>query len=181
MRYIFKPKSQESDICVEAVSDGLSIQKDDTQIDIPYNEIKRVKLEKYYSEFFLDIDAGQLGSYQINNATFSRENTRIDKSRQYHTFVRIFHYHLLKNQSSAIFVIQIQQSDFGVKFLILISLFFLLYFFEDYTNFLPFSPFTITITLLLLGMLFLLIPYFLKRPRSYHPSDIPLDMLPPVN
>jgi hypothetical protein len=180
MRYIFKPKNQEKDVCIETTPSGLVLLKNEQEIEIPYAAINKVKLEKYRNDFFVEIEAGHFGVIQVNSCTYTSEKQRVDQSRQYHTFVRIFHYHLLKSQCPAAFVTQLRQSDLGIKFLILIALTLLVYFFEDYTDFAPFSSFTVTVSILLLGMIFLLIPYFTKRPQNYHPSDIPLEMLPPA-
>lgn len=180
MRYTFKPRNLDKDCCVEANSEGLFYVKDDQEIEIPYAAINEVKLKRYRNEFFLEINASHFGMIEINNATFSPERKRIDQSRQYHTFVRIFHYHLVKSQCPATFVTQFRQSDLGIKFLVLAAFTLLIYFLEDYTDFVPISPFTITVSIMLLGLVFLLVPYVTKRPRQYHPSDIPLEMLPPA-
>jgi hypothetical protein len=181
MRYTFKPKNQDRDICAETNTDNLIIIKDEELVEIPYAAINKVKLEKCRDEFFIEIDAGHFGSFQIHNATYSLERQRIDQSRLYHTFVRIFHYHLLKGQCSATFISQFRQSDIEVRFLLWALLAAFVYLLENYVDFLPLNSSTLAVSILVLGMCWMLTPYIFRRSRQYNPSDIPLEMLPPAS
>lgn len=147
---------------------------------IPYSAITDVRLERRKDYYFMRIQSLDFGSIQISNRLFSGSGQWQDQSRQYQTFVRVLHLHLSKAQCVAEFCAGFKPNSIVIKFILLTILSCLVYFIEDYLNVLSVHPLFAASTTLGIGSFLLLAPYLRNLPKSYNPSDIPLNMLPPT-
>lgn len=181
MKYSFKSAPDHPLTELELTNFQLLIREQGRERVIPYPDITDVNLECKGHSFYMTVQSLDFGSVRISNRSHSESGKWEDQSRQYHTFVRVLHMHLLKATCQAEFCSGFKPSHMLTKFSVLILFSALIYFLEDYARLLPISPLLAASVILILGTLFLLIPYAKNPPKHYKPSDIPLNMLPPAN
>ncbi|MFZ2906465.1 MAG: hypothetical protein WAZ98_09705 [Cyclobacteriaceae bacterium] len=181
MKYSFKNGPDHPVTELELTNFQLLIREQGRERVIPYPDITDVNLECKGNSFYMTVQSLDFGSLRISNRSFNESGTWDNQSRQYHTFVRVLHMHLLKAHCQAEFCSGFKPSHMLTKFSLLFLLSALLYFFADYTRILPINPLVAGSVLLILGTAFLLLPYVKNPPKHYKPSDIPLNLLPPAN
>ena len=180
MTYTFKSGPHQDVIELELTNFQLMIHQHGKERVIPYSAITDVRLECKSGLFSMTLQSLDYGSVRITNRSFAEEGKWDDQSRQYHTFVRVLHLHLLKSHCPAEFCSGFKPTNLMTKLVLLVVLSILVYSVENYFHFLPINPLMTAGIVLLLGTLILLIPYLKNPPKHYKPSDIPLNMLPPA-
>jgi hypothetical protein len=182
MKYAFNIHPDRNSIEVELNSFQLIIHEHGQERTMPYSAITDVRLERRKDIFFMTIHSLDYGSVRISNRLYSSSKQWHDQSRQYQTLVRILHLHLLKTQCEAEFCAGFKPNSMPTKFILITILSSLVYFIEDYFDIITFvHPVMAGFITLVIGILLLMAPYLRDIPKSYSPSDIPLNMLPPPN
>jgi hypothetical protein len=179
MEYAFRNDFDGTITQVELNEFQLIIREGGLERNIPYATITSVRLEKKKSLFSLEVRSFQFGSISIRNQHSNTVDGK-DQSRQYNTFVRILHYHLIKTQPSVEFKLDARPSNFLVKIFYVFCFSAVTYFFEDHFNLIPLDPLISSVLFMGLGLLAIFSPYIINPPKAYSPTDIPLTMLPPV-
>jgi hypothetical protein len=180
MKYNFNNYPDKNPTEVELNSFQLIIRERGHERIIPYSAITDVRLEHRKDHYLMSIQSLDFGSIQISNRLLSSSRQWQDQSRQYQTFVRVFHLHLSKAQCLAEFCAGFRPNSIVIKLILLTVFSFLVYFVEDYFNILSIHPLLTAFITLGIGAFLLLAPYLRNFPKSYNPSDIPLNMLPPT-
>ena len=181
MKYTFNNHPGRNPIEVELNSFQLIIREPGQERMIPYSAITDVRLERRKNHYFMNIQSLDFGSIQISNRLYSSSQKWQDQSRQYQTFVRVLHLHLSKVQCVAEFCAGFKPNSLLTKLSLLAIFSFLVYFIEDYFNVLSIHPFVTASITMGIGAFLLLAPDLRNIPKSYNPSDIPLNMLPPTS
>ena len=181
MKYTFTNHPNRNPTEVELNSFQLIIREYGQERMIPYSAITDVRLQRKKDLYFMSIQSLDFGSIQISNRLYSSSGQWQDQSRQYQTFVRVLHLHLSKAQCVAEFCVGFKPNSIVIKFILLTVLSLLVYFVEDYLNVLSIHPLLAASITLGIGAFLLLAPYLQNFPKSYNPSDIPLNMLPPIS
>lgn len=179
MEYAFRNDSDGTITQVELNEFQLTIREGGCERNIPYTTITNIRLEKKSNLFSLEVRSFQFGNICISNLHSNTIDGK-DQSRQYNTFVRILHYHLIKTKPSVDFRLDARPPNLLEKIFYTASLSALVYFFEDHFNVIPLDPLISSILLLGLGLLVIFSPYVINPSKTYSPTDIPLTMLPPV-
>jgi hypothetical protein len=180
MQYTFTNGPHQGQIELELTNFQLHIRQQGKERIIPYSVITDVRLECKSGHFFMTLQSLDYGSVKISNRSFAEEGKWEDQSRQYHTFVRVLHLHLLKSHCPAEFCSGFKPSHLMTKLILLVILSVLVYSIENYLHLLPINPIITAGAALIVGTLILIVPYLKNPPKHYKPSDIPLDMLPPA-
>lgn len=181
MEYTFKNSPDEPLTQVELSATQLTIREADKDRIIPFSTITHVWLHRKKDFFFMEIHSIHFGFVRIGNRWFNETGEWEDQSRLYYSFVRILHFHLIKNQCQADFCAGIKPSSVPEKYISLILLSVLVYLVSEYTNSLPYPPLIVAGLAFIIGAIVITTPYLLNKPKTYRPSDIPLNMLPPAN
>lgn len=181
MKYTCKNSPGQDTVEVELNNIQLLIRQRGKNRVIPYSSITDVGLQRNGAFYFITIQSLDFGSVRLSNRFYTEKDQTIDQSRQYHTFVRVFHLHLLKAQSNADFSSGFKPTRMTTKFITLILLSAFVYFTGEYLLDLPLNNLVASLTTLGLGVFLILAPYLTNPPKSYVPNDIPLNMLPPAS
>jgi len=181
MKYAFKSQPNQNVIEMELTSFQIVIHQQGKERVIPYSAITDVRLECKKGLFFTTIQSLDFGSIQLSNRSVGESGKWEDQSRQYHTFVRVLHHHLMKTHCPAEFCAGFKPSHLSVKFMVLILVAALFYFVEEYFNIFHIHPLLVVLIVSGIGTLIILSPFLKNPPKSYNPSDIPLNMLPPAS
>jgi hypothetical protein len=180
MKYIFKSDPHLDSTELELTNFQLVVRQQGKERVIPYSAITDVRLECKSGSFFMTLQSLDYGSVRITNRSFVADGKWDDQSRQYHTFVRVLHLHLLEVHCKAEFCSGFKPTHLATKLVLLVVLSVLVYLVEDYFHVLPLSPFLEAGAVLIVSTLFLMVPYLKNPPKHYEPSNIPLNMLPPA-
>ena len=180
MEYTYRTRPHENLVQVEINPYQLIIREKGKDRSIPYPNITDVRLERKGNFYCTHIHSLDFGSLRITNRLYTESNQFQDQSRQYFTFVRVLHYHL-STKCSAEFYSGWKPQQVLLKFILLFTVSAILYSVEDYFDVLAIGPLVTPSLLLGLGALLLITPYLGNWPKAYHPSDIPLNMLPPAS
>jgi len=181
MEYTFKNNANEPLTQVEISATQITIREADKERIIPFSTITNIRLHRKKDFYFMEIQSQHFGSIRIGNRWYKETGEWDDQSHQYHSFVRILHFHLVKNQCQADFCAGLKPAGIPEKYISLLLLSILVYIISEYTNKLPYPPLIVAGFVLALGGTLLAAPYLLYKPKTYPPSDIPLNMLPPAN
>jgi hypothetical protein len=181
MEYTFKNSPDEPLTQVELSATQLIIREADKERIIPFSTITDLRLHRKKDFFFMEIHSLHFGSIRIGNRWYNATGEWDDQSGKYQGFVRILHFHLIKNQCQANFCAGLVPSSILEKYISLILLSILVYTVSDYTNNLPYPPLIVAGLVFVIGAILLVTPYLLNKTKTYPPSDIPLNMLPPAN
>jgi hypothetical protein len=165
-------------IHVEIHEFHLVVRIDETERSIPYSAITDVRLGRRRNIFALEVLSIDFGSLRISHEHLGTTDGKI-QSRQYSSFVRILHYHLIKNKSAPEFYSGPKTGNITLKFIFILIFAALAYLIEGYFSFVPLDPLFFSLLILGIGSLALASPYLVNWPKNYHPSNIPLNMLPP--
>ena len=166
-------------IQVELNEYELVIRENEKEQLIPYSAITDVRLERKKNSYIADIQSMDFGSVQIYHHNEGTQEDQV-QSRLYNTFIRILHFHLIKNRCHVEFYSGFKPSRIVEKFIFIVLLSAFAYLTEDYFSIIPLQPHIFGLLILGCGSLLLTGPYLINRPKTYNPSDIPLNMLPPV-
>ncbi len=181
MEYTFKNSPDEPLTQIELSATQLTIREANKERIIPFSTITNLRLHRKKDFFFFEIHSLHFGFVRIGNRWYKETGEWDDQSRLYHSFVRILHFQLIKNQCQVNFCAGLVPSSIPEKYICLILFSILVYAISGYTNALPYPPFIIAGFVLTIGAVLLATPYLLNKPKTYPPSDIPLNMLPPAN
>lgn len=165
-------------IHVEMHEFHLVVRSDESERSIPYSAITDVRLGRRKSTFALEVQSMDFGSLRISHEHKNTSDGKVE-SRQYNSFVRILHHHLNKNQPIPEFYSGPKTGNLTIKFIFVLIFAVLAYLIEEYFSFVPFDAFFFSLLILGIGCLVLSAPYIANWPKTYHPSNIPLNMLPP--
>lgn len=180
MKYAFNDRPGQELVEIELNNFQLIIHQQGKDRVIPYSAITNVRLERRSDFFFMTLQSLDFGSIRINNRLYNQSRQWQDQSRQYHTFVRVLHLHLLNTSCGAEFCSGFKPNSVTLKSALLVILSVLVYLSEDYFDILSIHPFVAACATLGLGALLLGLAYLKNPPKSYKPSHIPLNMLPPA-
>lgn len=145
---------------------------------MPYSSITDVRLERKGDCFFTEIRALDFGSVRITCHPFGSSN---DNARQYNTFIRVLHCHLLNNKCEAEYWSGVKPSGMIGRILIIGMVSALVYVVEDYFKLLPAHSGIVLLLLPFFALLGVVIWLIVNRAKTYQPDEIPLNMLPAVS
>lgn len=145
---------------------------------VPYASIIEVTLSRERDKVFkASLRADGERPIVVTNRYFQSAGNVEDRSRGYSTFIRVLHFHL-KDKSKASFTSGIPSFSLGFRILIIALVSFIISFVADYMGFRLLGPVIQGIVLtILLGML-LIGSGVARLPRTYRPTDIPMEFLP---
>jgi hypothetical protein len=141
---------------------------------IPYLAITDVRLLRKNDRFFAEINSLDFGFIRICCLQGSGKETT------YCRFIQKLHEQLIRNKCETSFSIGFRTKDSMKNFLYFSLGAVFISFIEDYYDFLPFSRISVMLFLAVIGLLVVGIILAMNRGKAYHPSKIPLHVLPPI-
>lgn len=146
---------------------------------IPYASITEVRLAKKKDLYYSHVIALDFGTLIIPNKSVDESGGWKDQSRIYHTFIRVLHLHL-SSKSKASFYTGFNFSEQAIKIMVLFMGTALLFLSEEYFDWVPLSAFILSLVFFACGFILIMAPKLSQWPKSYEPTEIPLDLLPPA-
>ncbi len=145
---------------------------------IPYAGINEVELNKTGDRLFktrLHPEGGK--PLVITNKYHTTEKTVEDRSRAYSTFIRVLHFHL-KDKSKAHFVSGNSPKALGMWVGVAAALGFVVSLVMSFFGMVLFNPLFDGILITVIFGLIALVLRLGRLPKSYLPTEIPLEFLP---
>ena len=177
MEYTCKNSVKEKETTLQLHTYDMVLISESRKYTIPYPDIIELRLNKKGNLYFLQLHTLTFGTIYITSQSFNHMGERVDQSRIYLTFARVLHMHLQEKSNAQYF------TGFRVSRLIavngswaiLVSVFF---FVEEYFDVLKGNTLIVSLLIFLFGTLLALGLQLNQWPRPYHPTNIPLHMLP---
>ena len=178
MEYHFQNGPQENLLKATLNEFEITIEVAQATKRIPYASITEVRLGRRKDAYFTQVISLDYGTLYLSNKTFKEDNW-IDQSRRYHTFIRVLHLHL-SSKSKASFYSGTNLGKQAVKLLLLFICTALLFLSEEYFDWVPFSTLAVSSIFFVAGLAIIIIPGISQWPKSYEPTEIPMELLPPT-
>lgn len=178
MEYQFQNGPEEKLLKATLHEFEISIEVAQATKRIPYTSVTEVRLGRRREAYFAEIISLDYGTLYLSSKTFKGENW-VDQSRSYYTFMRVLHLHL-SNKSKASFYSGTNLGQQAVKLLVLLVSTALLFLGEAYFDWIPFSTLAVTSIFFVAGLSIIIIPSISHWPKSYAPTEIPMELLPPA-
>lgn len=179
MEYLFQNGSQEKPTKAFLNEFEMVVETASGRKTIPYANITEVRLGRKKDLYYSQIIALDYGTLLISNQSFENSGERKDQSRAYHTFMRILHLHL-SSKSKASFYSGFNLGKQATKVLVLLVATALLYLSEEYFDWVPLNSLVLSLLFFTFGFILIIAPKLSQWPKSYEPTEIPLDLLPPA-
>lgn len=179
MEYSFKNSVSEKLITVSLNEFDLAVTRGTIAHKIPYAGITEVRLGKRRDLYFIDIISLDYGDLLITNRWYEGKGKWKDQDRAYQTFVRVLHHHLAgKSQATFYYGRSLSKQAINLGIALLITA--LVYLTEEYFDLLPVQAWAAAGVALILLLLIQVAPKLIDWPRTYAPSEIPIQLLPPA-
>ncbi len=178
MKYAFRNSAKGEEVSVTLDDYGFTLREGSHEEKISYANIVAVRISKQPNHSYrvsLYPDASR--TIVISSVSWGSDGKQLDQSREYTLFVRVLHHHL-KDKSPAVFTSGGNASRIWKLAGISALLCFLVSVIIDYLGLGLINPYTQA--LILTGISFLIVVLFSIRnfPKTYRPTDIPLQFLP---
>jgi hypothetical protein len=177
MEYTFRNDDTGTLTHVEVKKFQLAVRREGKEQAIPFSAITHVCLERKKNFYFLEIRSTDFGSVRV--CFHSTRDNKV-QSRQYNSFIQDLHYQLIKSRCPVEYCTGIKPSSLVEKGGSVFLLTVLSYSIENYFHFTPLDPVIFAMLMMGLGGVLIAVPYFVNRSKNYLPTDIPLNMLPPL-
>ncbi|MGC4021478.1 MAG: hypothetical protein QM734_05825 [Cyclobacteriaceae bacterium] len=179
MEYSFKKSAKDKRVIITLNEFDLVVTTDEKTSKIPYPQITEVRLCRMKSTYIIKVDSMDCGTLAIPNHTIDANGKIIDQSRAYQTFVRVLHMHL-RDKSKAVFYTGlgvIFQSIYVIAALLGAGAIFVI---EEYFDVTPMSGIILSAIMFVGVVVILILSNFSQWQRTYSPTEVPLNMLPPA-
>lgn len=178
MEYTFRSSPRDMPTTIVLSEYNFTVKCGKQERTIPYASIVQVNLLRDRDKTFrVSLRPDGEKPVIITNQYFQSAGTAEDRSRAYATFVRVLHFHL-KDKSKATFTSGSRTFRIGYQIAVIAVVSFVVSFLADFYGFRLVDPIVQGIVLsILLGIVFIT-SGFTAWPRTYHPSEIPMEFLP---
>lgn len=177
MEYTYRSSSHEMPTTILLSEYNLTVRQGKQETVIPYAGINEVIInrgaDKVYKTYLQPDDGKPL---VVTNKYYTEREAE-DRSRAYSTFIRVLHFHL-KDKSKAHFTSGSRKAHIGWWILGAVTISFVLALLLDFVSKSIFSVAVDTVALSVLLVVIVLSFKLGRLPKSYHPTDIPLEFLP---
>jgi hypothetical protein len=176
VRYAFRKSAKSEEVSITLDDYGFSLCEGGREEKISYANIVAVRISRQPNHrVFLYPDESR--TITISSLSWDTDGKQRDQSREYTLFVRVLHHHL-KDKSPAVFTSGGNASKIW-KLAGICALFcFLGSVIVDYLGFGLFNPYTQALILALISFLVVILSSIRNFPKTYTPTDIPLQFLP---
>jgi hypothetical protein len=177
MEYTCKNSLKEKETTFQLDTYDIVVISESQKQIIPYPDIIELRLNKKRSLYFLHLHTLTFGTIYITSQSFNQAGGRVDQSRAYLTFARVLHMHLQEKSNAQYFTGFRASKIIAVNgsWAIFASAFFLI---EEYFDVLKGNTLIVSLLIFLIGTLLALGMQLNQWPKPYHPTNIPLHMLP---
>ena len=179
MEYSFQKSIREKQITIRLNEFDLTIISDGKTQDIPYLQITEVRLCRKNNSYLIRVDSLDCGTLVIPSFTIDETGNQVDQSRPYQTFVRVLHMHL-QNKSKAIFYTGLGITIRSIYVIIALFCAGALFVIEEYFDVTPLSGILLSATMFIGVIAILVLSNFSQWQKTYSPTEVPLNMLPPA-
>ncbi|HRI79097.1 MAG TPA: hypothetical protein PLR06_06120 [Cyclobacteriaceae bacterium] len=178
MEYTFKLSPHSEVTSIHLGDYSLSLRKGTTEQKIAYANIFMVRMDvNTHSEYSIYLDADGYGQIAIPSWTFTDQGKKESQSSGYSLFVRVLHHHL-QDKCRANFKSGKDAGRIGLWAGIGAVLSVVVSFLMDYLGFGWINPPLQALFFSVVAVMLILVFSIKKLPKSYHPSNIPLQFLP---
>jgi len=155
-----------------------SFRKGKSEEFIPYASIFSIRILKISARTYkMSISARDHKPIVINSLSYDTNGKEVDQSREYALLVRVLHHHL-KDKSSSVFSCGGNREKIWFLALISVILSFTLSAAADYFGFRIMNPYAEACILSLFAIAVAMGLNAGNMPKTYEPSEIPLQFLP---
>lgn len=179
MEYFFQSGRHEKPVKAILNEFDMVVETSTGTKSIPYASITEVRLGKKKDLYYSQVIALDFGTLLIPNKSVDTSGAWKDQSRIYHTFIRVLHLHL-SSKSKASFYTGFNFNEQAIKIMALLMATALLFLSEEYFDWVPLSALILSLLFFALGFILILAPKLSQWPKSYEPTEIPFDLLPPA-
>ena len=177
MEYIFRKSNKVKETLFRLGQYSMEVVSDKASRTIPYEGITDIRLKRKGKLFSMTIKTLAQGTLMITNRSYQHEGKLIDQSRAYMTFVRVIHMHLHEKGKVSFrtgFVLShLLLQIIGIAGITMLVLFCMFYF-----DLAAKESLFIAIPIIIMCILIGFGLWIYLRLRSYHPTQIPLHLLP---
>lgn len=171
--YICKNSIHDKPCSVKLYEHHLEWQRGSKSGTFDYTNIVAIRLQRNRKKFQINIQSDYQGDLTLSNRYYLSSLKFEDRSRQYNTFVRVLHHHLMKQSTASFFT-----GTSWNRLMLVVCLIFIAGWIFQVTLTGPEGTsvwvILVDLALALLGAIYV----FAKYPRSYSAESIPLDFLP---
>jgi hypothetical protein len=178
VEYTFKNSAREEAQTVILSDYSITVRENNAERNIPYANVVSVRLCKLTSSSFKAIiqhDGDK--PVVITNQYVSNDNSGVDQSRSYATFIRVLHYHL-KDKSGAAYSSGCNLEAMWKWGVLAVMFSFAFSFTGDYLGVRLLNPYVLTATLSCLMFVVIFLLFGAQFPKEYAATEIPIKLLP---
>ncbi|HWA35063.1 MAG TPA: hypothetical protein VG737_13070 [Cyclobacteriaceae bacterium] len=178
VNYTFRKSPKSAEVSITLDDYGFLLREGDHQEKISYANIVAVRICRQPNHIYrVYLYPDESRAITISSLSWDSDGKQRDQSREYTLFVRVLHHHL-KDKSPAVFTSGGNASKIWKLAGILAFLCFLASVIIDYLGFGLFNPYTQALVLALVCFLIVILSSIRNFPKTYTPTDIPLQFLP---
>lgn len=170
--YICKNSISDKPCSVKLYEHHLEWQRGNKSGTFDYTNIVAVRLQRNRKKFVIHIQSDYQGAITLSNRYYLSNLKFEDRSRQYNTFVRVMHHHLMKNSTASFFT-----GTSWNRLALWAGLTFLGAWIFQVALAAESGALWIILVDVALALL-VAVSVFVKCPRVYSPENIPLEFLP---
>lgn len=178
MEYTFRRSAHEAETIVVLDEYTLRCRKGENEEVISYASITSVRVSRLSKHVFkIHLSADGHRPIAISNQSLTETGALVDQSTGYALFVRVLHRYL-KDKSQAVFRSGGNTDRLWQRIALSIVFSFYISIVAGYLGFSLMNPYTQALIFATLSAVMIILFGIRKLPKSYDPSDIPLQFLP---